>query len=320
MHSTRASIGRSSLSPARHLLALAGLALLALIAVGPARRERERQLRSQGPVAVQQPRHGHAARRGARRAVGTGRHLDAVGRRKDRLDAHQQQRQLQLQSARRRQLRPLHAGRAQRRSGRQPRRVVLLQRLEHAKPRPTTSHAGVVNLGTYEISKEGGNGTPKCAVWQGAHNAYQNYKQVTGKRAAGQGSTRSTRTSPAAACRSRRSTRRTGPGTSRPDTTAIRTGATRPTSTSSPIRSGTSFDGSFAHFLYDAARFGYIKNHELCLVSNEGFAFNEGWAEFWAHTPATCGDGTNFSQEGNVASRSDRASKAARIARRWSTC
>jgi hypothetical protein len=49
------------------------------------------------------------------------------------------------------------------------------------------------------------------------------------------------------------------------------------------------------------ARFGYAKSHSLCLTSNEGFAFNEGWAEFWAHTPATCGDGTNFSQEGNVA-------------------
>ncbi len=62
-----------------------------------------------------------------------------------------------------------------------------------------------------------------------------------------------------------------------------------------------SFDGSFLHFLSDAASFGYAKNHELCLVSNEGFAFNEGWAEFWAHTPATCGAGTDFNQEGNVA-------------------
>jgi hypothetical protein len=35
----------------------------------------------------------------------------------------------------------------------------------------TGSHAGLVNLGTYEIAKDGGSGTPKCAVFQGAHNA-----------------------------------------------------------------------------------------------------------------------------------------------------
>jgi hypothetical protein len=52
---------------------------------------------------------------------------------------------------------------------------------------------------------------------------------------------------------------------------------------------------------FDAARFGYPKTHTLCQVTNEGFAFNEGWAECWAGTPATCGDGTNFNQEGNVA-------------------
>ncbi len=48
----------------------------------------------------------------------------------------------------------------------------------------TGSHAGLINLGTYEIAKDGGSGTPKCAVFQGAHNAYQNYKPGDRQRAA----------------------------------------------------------------------------------------------------------------------------------------
>lgn len=44
----------------------------------------------------------------------------------------------------------------------------------------TGSHSGVVNLGTWQISKDSGRGTPKCAIWQGAHNAFADYKQVVG--------------------------------------------------------------------------------------------------------------------------------------------
>ena len=62
-----------------------------------------------------------------------------------------------------------------------------------------------------------------------------------------------------------------------------------------------SFDGGFAHFLVDAGRFAYPQFHSPCKVTNQGFAFNEGWAEYWARTPQTCSDRTNFSQEGNVA-------------------
>jgi hypothetical protein len=64
-----------------------------------------------------------------------------------------------------------------------------------------------------------------------------------------------------------------------------------------------SFDGGTAHFLLDAARYSYPQNHTICKETNAGFAFNEGWAEYWANTPAVpmCGDGTNLNQEGNVA-------------------
>src|SRR6266480_3448827 len=44
------------------------------------------------------------------------------------------------------------------------------------------SHSGTVNLGTWQISKNNGSGTPRCAIWQGAHNSYANYRQVIGSR------------------------------------------------------------------------------------------------------------------------------------------
>jgi len=70
-----------------------------------------------------------------------------------------------------------------------------------------------------------------------------------------------------------------------------------------------SFDGNFAHFLFDAVRFGYPRSHSPCDKTNLGFAFNEGWAEFWATdwgaTPPAappCGTATtDMEREGNVA-------------------
>ena len=165
----------------------------------------------------------------------------------------------------------------------------------------TGSHSGVNNLGTYEISKENGKGTPKCAVWQGAHNAYQNYKQVIGSTPPDR---QYTIDADFPCC-----------GVPFTTTDATHWPSNYPTGYRGDPDGGysvnthefghsvrQSFDGGTLHFLADVARYDYLKNHEFCLVSNEGFAFNEGWAEFWAHTPDTCSDGTNFNQEGNVAS------------------
>lgn len=165
----------------------------------------------------------------------------------------------------------------------------------------TGSHSGLVNLGTYEISREGGKGTPKCAVWQGAHNAYQNYKQVIGSPPPDK---QYTIDADFPCC-----------GVPFTTTDATHWPSNYPTGYRGDPDGGysvnthefghsvrQSLDGGTLHFLADVVRYSYLKNHEFCLVSNEGFAFNEGWAEFWAHTPDTCGDGTNFNQEGNVAS------------------
>lgn len=63
-------------------------------------------------------------------------------------------------------------------------------------------------------------------------------------------------------------------------------------------------DGDFGHFIGDAATFDYARNHEACSRTNQGFAFNEGWAEFWARRfgPAPdCGRPGDMETEGNVA-------------------
>lgn len=41
-------------------------------------------------------------------------------------------------------------------------------------------------------------------------------------------------------------------------------------------------DGGMAHFLFDVARFAYMKHHTPDMKTNLGFAFNEGWAEYHA--------------------------------------
>jgi hypothetical protein len=165
----------------------------------------------------------------------------------------------------------------------------------------TGSHAGIVNLGNWQISHENGAGTPTCAAFQGAHNAYQNYKQVMGAPPPDS----SYLISWDYPCCGVPFTLldvtnwpdgyETGYGPKDPD------GGYAVSFHEFAHSVRHSFDGGSLHFFYDAARFGYPKSHELCLVSNEGFAFNEGWAEFWAHTPGPCSNPTDFNVEGNVA-------------------
>jgi hypothetical protein len=64
-------------------------------------------------------------------------------------------------------------------------------------------------------------------------------------------------------------------------------------------------DGDKAHFLYDSARFWYLRSHSgtSCSGTNNGFAFNEGWAEYWADEvrPTPCTNSQDFTIERNVA-------------------
>ncbi len=64
------------------------------------------------------------------------------------------------------------------------------------------------------------------------------------------------------------------------------------------------FDGGFAHFLFDSTYFWYLRSHSStsCKGTNSGFAFNEGWAEFWAgEVNPLCPNATTGLVERNVA-------------------
>jgi hypothetical protein len=62
-----------------------------------------------------------------------------------------------------------------------------------------------------------------------------------------------------------------------------------------------SFDGGQNHFNWDVTRFVYARYHDLCDSTNHGFAFNEGWAEFWAGDTGGCNATLDFEVEGDVA-------------------
>jgi len=64
------------------------------------------------------------------------------------------------------------------------------------------------------------------------------------------------------------------------------------------------FDGSEGHFFGDVVHHNYLQNHAACNHTGFGFAFNEGWAEYWARDfgPAPdCGRPGDMQTEGNVA-------------------
>lgn len=60
------------------------------------------------------------------------------------------------------------------------------------------------------------------------------------------------------------------------------------------------YDGSYAHFLSDVTSYWYLRSHDCNDKTNYGFAFNEGWAEYWSNT-CTSLTGTDYEIEGNVA-------------------
>ena len=156
------------------------------------------------------------------------------------------------------------------------------------------SRNGVIDFGTQQIDRDTGKGTPRCAVWQGAHDAYQDFRAVTGQ----------------APPESSYSLSYGFPCCGVPFTTThatfwpsgYATGDDYSVSRHEFAHSVRhAYDGGFPHFLFDAARFEYLQNHNLLSVTNPGFAFNEGWAEYWADTTQPCADPTNLSCEGNVA-------------------
>ena len=78
-------------------------------------------------------------------------------------------------------------------------------------------------------------------------------------------------------------------------------------------------DGDKAHFLFDSGKFWYLRSHSStsCASTNHGFAFNEGWAEYWASEVSgnRCPNAQDFSIERNVALELGRLQSACRVTR-----
>ena len=67
------------------------------------------------------------------------------------------------------------------------------------------------------------------------------------------------------------------------------------------IRQGA--DGDTDHFNWDATRFRYLRDHDFTAITNEGFAFNEGWAEYHftlLHSGASVPNGTWDGPKGDI--------------------
>ena len=160
----------------------------------------------------------------------------------------------------------------------------------------------VIDLGVTVISRDGGQGTPKSAIWQGGRAAYQEFISTfsrpppTGDYELVNQNTVTDMTWTA------RSTTNIEEGTQ-----TYRFSGGTPTAPgeagfdpffSQLVNYGTNFhefghalrhtiDGDQRHFTDDASRWTYARGHGLCgsdagYVETEAFAFNEGWADFWA--------------------------------------
>lgn len=76
------------------------------------------------------------------------------------------------------------------------------------------------------------------------------------------------------------------------------------------------------HFLLDVVYWNYAQKHHACKKTNSGFAFNEGWASYWAgyyadgRAPTCSGIGaTDYSVEGNVTAALHRVQSLCRMTR-----
>lgn len=181
----------------------------------------------------------------------------------------------------------------------------------------------IIDVGTTWISRDGGTGTPKTAIWQGGRAAFQEFIQTNGRPPPTGDYEIVIQSTASDIVWTARST------TNWEDNswTAIRT----------PIASGQAgfhpyfsqfttyygnfhefghalrhtIDGDINHFNADSARWTYARVHYLCgsppgYVETEGFGFNEGWSDYWARDLVSeilgCGvDLTNLTIEGSVA-------------------
>lgn len=180
----------------------------------------------------------------------------------------------------------------------------------------------VIDLGATEITRDGGAGTPKTAVWQSGHWARKEFEQTFNAPAPIEDYEIVIENTISGMNWSLRSKTHWEEGT---QVYKYSTGTPIAQNNPSFHRYFSQFenydglfhefahalrqtaDGDDQHFFDDIVQFTYIREHDLCTVSNVGEAFNEGWAEFWAMDTgplwqSNCppADPTNMEQEGAV--------------------
>jgi hypothetical protein len=163
----------------------------------------------------------------------------------------------------------------------------------------THNDVAVRNLGGLLLSTPGQ--SHKCAIWAGVHGANEEFRSITGFEVASHGVEIDADAVTAGVPFT--------PGTTIFWPGGFEVGYGGPGDATIThhefahvIRHG--FDGDFGHFLGDVVTYNYLQNHQPCNHTNAGYAFNEGWAEYWAgdYPPAPdCGRPGDMETEGNVA-------------------
>ena len=152
----------------------------------------------------------------------------------------------------------------------------------------------------YAIAFETPGWAHKCAVWQGVRNAYADYIDVTHKELPSKGvliqADAITAGKPFTPYQEI-----WWPSNFAPSEVAGEDYVTRH-EFGHVVRH--SLDGDLGHFLGDAVAFQYPQFHSRCQKTNAGFAFNEGWADYWARrngtTPCSAFAVDDYAVEGNV--------------------
>lgn len=157
---------------------------------------------------------------------------------------------------------------------------------------PWYADTGTVDLGLgdnligSETLSDGAGNTPVCAVWQGFHDSFNDFVSATGSNPP-YGNDLLIRGNfwPTAGVPFTLDTTVQWPG-------GFQTGPSPGDFTVTRHEFGHTirhaFDGDLPHFLNDVLTFDYTQNHTHCEATNPGFAFNEGWAEFWSGDTSAC--------------------------------
>jgi hypothetical protein len=163
-----------------------------------------------------------------------------------------------------------------------------------------SNREGLIDLGSIMISHDNGLGTPRAAVWQDFCEAVHKFRQTTSNNI------------PQGQLKVQVWRGHTTPLTYYDEVHwayGYETGESWNTNRAVFHEFGHAFrhvlDGSFAHWSWDNGTYIYGRSHGHCgsaLTELDGYAFNEGWADYWSHDTKCCTDAPSDSRiEGTVA-------------------